>query len=91
MVKPGRTYALNKTIGNAFNAITALNNTKNLDEMTHRIQSVNSYLGFLRQYNEYAVRRKLLLRLDKKLFKYIYIKGHYESIAIKRKYRRKGT
>jgi hypothetical protein len=91
MVKPGRTYALNKTIGNAYNAITALNNSKNLDEMTHHIQSVNSYLGFLRQYNEYAVRRKLLLRLDKKLFKYIYIKGHYESITIKRKYRRKGT
>jgi hypothetical protein len=89
MVKPGRTYALNKTIGSMTTRVLALNHAENLSEIELCVQSLNSYLGFLRQYDEYAVRRKILSMIDSRLYKYIHIKGHYESITIKRKYRRK--
>lgn len=33
------------------------------------------------------MRRKILAKIDNHCFKWIYIKGHFEVIAIKKKYR----
>lgn len=51
------------------------------------VESINSYLACLRQCDEYAMRRKILAKIDNHCFKWIYIKGHFEIIAIKKKYR----
>lgn len=87
VVKPGRTYTGNRTVGGFVNSVRALNRACSMKDITHAVQSVNSYLGFLRQHDSYAIRRKYLSQIDARLFEYIYIKGHYETVVIKQKYR----
>jgi hypothetical protein len=87
VVKPGRTYTANRTVGGFVNAIRRLNQTRSKKELKHAVQSVNSYLGFLRQHNEYGNRVTYLKKIDGRLFKYIYIKGNYEHIVIKKQFR----
>lgn len=40
----------------------------------------------MRQYNSYAIRYNVLNEIDKRLYKWIYIKGNMEVVALKRKY-----
>jgi hypothetical protein len=87
VVKPARTYCANRTVAGFHDAIFKLNKAYTLKDINHAVQSINSYLGFLRQYNEYAIRCKYLKMIDKRLFEYLYIRGHYESIVIKKQFR----
>ena len=65
-----------------------LNGCKTADEVLAVVPTVNSYLGMLVHYNTYALRKRVLLRLGHPIYQFIYIKGHYESIAIKKRYRK---
>lgn len=57
-------------------------------QVLHAVCSINSYLGLLRHTNEYATRRKVLNMIEPHVFKeYVYIKGHYEVLAIKNKHK----
>jgi hypothetical protein len=87
VVMPGRTYCASRTVGNFVNAIRRLNRATTIEGINHCVQSVNSYLGFLLQHDEYAIRRKYLMKIEPRLFNYIYIKGHYETIVIRKKFR----
>lgn len=87
VVKPYRTYCCNRVLTNFIAAVRKLNRARNIDEINHAVCSINSYLGLLRQYNEYAHRRKILKMIEPCVFKWIYIKGHYEVVAIKNKYK----
>ncbi len=88
VVKPYRTYCCNRTLTNFIAVIRKLNRAKNIDEIMRAVCSANSYLGILHHTNEYAKRCKILHMIEPKLYKYIYIKGHYEVIAIKRRYKK---
>lgn len=61
--------------------------TETVPEVLHAVDSINSYLGCFRHCNEYNTRRKVLQRMDKRVFKWVYIKGHYDVVAIKKKYK----
>lgn len=89
IVKPYRTYCCNRSITNFIVAVRKLNRAKGIDEVRHAVCSINSYLGLLRQSNEYGKRCKILHMIEPKAFKWIYIKGHYEVVVIKKKYRPK--
>ena len=88
VVKPYRTYCCNRVLTNFIAAVRKLNRSKNIDDVTHAVCSINSYLGLLRQYNEYAQRRKILKMIEQHAYKWIYIKGHYEVLCIKNQYKR---
>jgi hypothetical protein len=87
VVKPGRTYTGNRTVGGFVDAVGRLNRAKTIYEINECVQSVNSYLGFLRQHNNYAMRRKWLNTIKQRLFEYIYIKGRYDLLVVKRRFR----
>lgn len=87
IVKPYRSYCCNRTLSNFMVAVRRLNKAQNIDEITHAVASINSYLGLLRHSNEYGKRCKILHMIEHNVFKYIYIKGRYESVAIKNKYK----
>ena len=87
VVKPYRTYCCNRVLTNFIAAVRKLNRSKNIDDVTHAVCSINSYLGLLRQSNEYAQRLKILKMIEPRAYKWIYIKGHYEVVAIKNKYK----
>lgn len=88
VVKPYRTYCCNRVLTNFIAAVMRLNKSRNIDDVTHAVCSINSYLGLLRQYNEYAHRRKILKMIESRIYKWIYIKGHYEVVCIKNQYKR---
>lgn len=88
IVKPGRVYTCNRTITNFVTAVRRLNKANNERQVLHAVCSINSYLGLLRHTNEYAMRRKVLNMIEPHVFKeYVYIKGHYEVLAIKNKHK----
>ena len=88
VVKPYRTYCCNRVLTNFIAAVRKLNRSKNIDDVTHAVCSINSYLGLLRQSNEYAQRPKILKMIEPRAYKWIYIKGHYEVLCIKNQYKR---
>ena len=88
VVKPYRTYCCNRVLTNFIAAVRKLNRFKNIDDVTHAVCSINSYLGLLRQSNEYAQRLKILKMIEPRAYKWIYIKGHYEVLCIKNQYKR---
>ncbi len=69
-------------------AVDKLNHCKTADEVLAVVPTVNSYLGMLIHYNTYGLRKRVLLRMDHPVYQFIYIKGHYESIAVKKRYRK---
>ena len=89
IVKPRRSYTCNNTITNFVAAIRRLNNAKDLRQIEHAICSINSYLGLIRHNNEYNTRKRVLGMIDRKAFEYIYIKGRYEIVALKNKYKKR--
>ena len=89
IVKPRRSYTCNNTITNFVAAIRRLNNAKDLRQIEHAICSINSYLGLIRHNNEYNTRKRVLSMIDRKAFEYIYIKGRYEIVALKNKYKKR--
>ena len=88
VVKPGRIYPIRRNVKKFEEEVCKLNSCKTADEVLAVVPTVNSYLGMLVHYNTYELRRRVLLRLDHPIYKFIYIKGHYESIAIKKRYRK---
>lgn len=89
IVKPNRNYCCNRTITNFIAAVRRLNNAKNLRQVIHAVCSINSYLGLLRHSNEYNMRKKILCMIEPQAFEYIYIKGRYEIVALKNKYKQR--
>ena len=89
IVKPRRSYTCNNTITNFVAAIRRLNNAKDLRQVEHAVCSINSYLGLIKHNNEYNTRKKVLGMIDRKAFEYIYIKGRYEIVALKNKYKKR--
>ncbi|MEG1346004.1 MAG: reverse transcriptase domain-containing protein [Acidaminococcaceae bacterium] len=87
VVKMQRNYVCNRTIKNFNMAVRRLNRAETMKQVEHAVSSINSYLGFLRHGNEYHNRRKILGKIEAHVFKWIYIKGSYEVVAIKKKYK----
>ena len=88
VVKPGRIYPIRRNVKKFEEAVDKLNQCKTADEVLAVVPTVNSYLGMLVHYNTYGLRKLVLLRLGHPIYKFIYIKCRYESIAIKKRYRK---
>lgn len=91
VVKNGRIYASNRTVANFRDLIYKMNllpQDYTLDQINSYLCSINSYLGYMRHCSSYAIRKKVLLMMDRRFYRHIYIKGRYESVALKNKYKR---
>lgn len=89
IVKPGRVYVCNRVITNFRRAVIRLNRATKKGQLFRAVDSVNSYLGLLRHSNEYANRRKVLSMIEHDKYKYVYIKGRFEVLAVKFKYKKR--
>lgn len=92
-IKPNRLYLSNRTLARfEERAIGFRRLIESKDELTildcKRIEQViNSYLGFCKGKQTYEKRKEILDSMGEGLFRYFYIRGHYESIRALRKYR----
>lgn len=92
VVKNGRVYPGNRTVGNFENLIHSMNKLPDnytIEQLEHFVCSVNSYLGYMRHCDSYDIRKRILLKMDRRFYRRIYIKGHYEVVCVKSRFRRK--
>jgi RNA-directed DNA polymerase len=96
VIKMCRLYLSNRTIGGMVNTLRKLQeyissitdyNAENAYEIEHYLSSMNSYFGFMARKNTYAIKRKTIKEYCPLFFKYFYIKGRFESVRLKSKYK----
>lgn len=86
--KMKRLYIGNRTVDNMQRAIHEQNTVK--DKQAHTevfVNRMNSYLGFMLHYRSYAIRRRLMMEVDKEWWKYCYIEGRFRKVALRQRYR----
>lgn len=92
IIKPGRIYVANHTVNSFALAVGRLGRAAEngvIDDMVKEIASVNSYLGIMSHYNEYATKRRIMAQLPSEFYEYCYIEGHFEVVKLKYKYTEK--
>lgn len=92
VIKPDRIYVANHTINRFAFAVERLGNATEMgmiDDINKNIASVNSYLGIMSHYNEYATKRRIMAKLPPKFYEYCYIEGHFDVVKLKYKYTEK--
>lgn len=47
------------------------------------VSRMNSYLGLLRHYNSYHIRRKMMGLINKEWWQYCYVCGRFEKVKVK--------
>mgnify|MGYP001519063461 FL=1 len=93
VVKPGRTYISNRTVGYFRDTLAHYNHLAQEPGYveTHGEQfvaSVNSYLGQMKHFATYNIRKKLLLEggIAPQWWKVMYVSGHLEKTVLKKRY-----
>jgi len=90
-IKPHRIYIGNRTKGNFYAAIQKQNyivKQKKPDAaaLSHFLSSINSYLGILKHYKTYDLRKRMLFKnLSAWWCNYIYLSGGIAKFVLKRK------
>jgi hypothetical protein len=94
VIKPYRIYIANRTKGNFYTAIEKQNSVvkerkPTKEEQKQFISSLNSYLGIMKHYKTYNIRKKYIKQnLSAWWFNYVYAEK-YEKFVIRRKIRKK--
>ncbi len=92
VIMPNRIYTRNRTIGNFYNTIAKWNilirkNKKLTRAELEKFQSsINSYLGIMKHYKTYKIRKKMLKNLSGWIYNQVYISGGYCKLTAKIKY-----
>lgn len=92
VIKPDRIYVANHTINSFAFAVERLGKAAEMgmiDDIKKETASVNSYLGIVSHYNEYATKRRIMAKLPPKFYEYCYIEGHFDVVKLKYKYTEK--
>ena len=92
VIKPDRIYVANHTINSFAFAVERLGKAAEMgmiDDINKNIASVNSYLGIMSHYNEYATKRRIMAKLPQEFYEYCYIEGHFDVVKLKYKYTEK--
>ena len=51
------------------------------------VNTVNSYLGMMRHFASYNLRRKVMKRVGKEWWRVVYFEGHIEKAVLKKRYK----
>jgi RNA-directed DNA polymerase len=90
MLKKERSYVHNRTVNNAFMAVKRLEKILIPEANAERLLStVNAYLGFMRNYNTYAIRRNLIESIGQKWWGIILIENRFNVVRIIKKYNKR--
>lgn len=87
IVKPGRIYLNNRTVGNFWNCLRELEWAcvmSDRDAILHNIIRINSLLGFMRHHATYGFRSSWFRKANV-FWRYCWIKGRFEVVKPKKK------
>ena len=81
VLKRDRSYIHNRTVNNAFCAVRRLDKINFPEANTDKLMAtVNAYLGFMKNHNTYAIRRKLVDSISSKWWDCIWIKNGFNVV-----------
>lgn len=89
VIKPNRIYIANRTKGNFYNAIEkqnkiVLDHKPTKEEKAAFLSSMNSYLGIMKHYKSYNLRKKMIFnRLSVYWFNHVYLSGGIVKFVLK--------
>lgn len=89
-IKKRRIYILNRTKGNFYASVFKYNKMvehgkPSADEIKEFICSMNSYLGLMKHYATYNIRKKMVFEfLEKEWWQYVYLEGKIEKFVMKK-------
>ena len=94
VVKPARTYLINRTVAGFIVAMQELEAICNIQHdgpttieegmaIERKVKSINSYMGFLIHHKSYAIRRQVFCSMNN-FWKYCYVKGNYRVVKLKK-------
>lgn len=92
MIMPGRKYLSNRTVGFCYDAIDRLNRLAESSPdyvLTHGeefVSTINSYLGMMRHFASYKLRRKIMQRVGKEWWRVVYFEGPITKAVLKNRY-----
>ena len=92
-IKPGRLYVSNRTRARfeerceGFRRMMESKEELNVLDCKRIEQVLNSYLGFCKGRQTYALRRTCINGMGEQFWKHFYVKGRYRSIRTRRRYR----
>ncbi len=94
VVKRDRIYIANRTVDNARRCIHGFNRSAKQEEFVeknaeHFAASINSYLGIMKRYSSFNVRRKLVELIAPEWFKVIEIPADFSVVVVKKRYKRR--
>ena len=90
VIKANRMYIGSYTVGRFYNKIRYFNNIKesDIEECTeYFVNCINSYLGFMKHYKSYSIRRNIINLISKKWFNTCYINKSFDKIVCKKEYK----
>ena len=91
VIKPHRTYIANRTKGNFYEAIKrqdliARNHKPTEKEKKHFLSSMNSYLGIMKHYKTYRLRKNIIIKnLSGWWWNYVYLSGGISKFSLKQR------
>ena len=91
VVKPYRIYIGNCTKGSFYqkirywNAFIREKRQLTKEDLEEFLSSMNSYLGLMKHFQTYKLRKKMLKNLSAYFWNYVYISGGYGKIVLKRR------
>jgi len=91
VIKPNRIYIANRTKGNFYKAIEkqnliARNHKPTREEQSAFLSSMNSYLGIMKHYKTYKMRKKMIFKnLSAWWWNYVYLTNGISKFALKKR------
>jgi RNA-directed DNA polymerase len=93
VIKPHRMYVQKRTKANVYDSICKHNKIvrarkPTIQEQRNFQSSINSYLGIIKKYKTYNLRKKIILKHISAYWKnYLYVSGGYAKFVMKKKYK----
>ena len=88
VIKQGRIYAGNRTIGNATNVIREFAQIKDKERYIEKFaQRYNSYMGYLVHRKTYAIRWRLWNMVDEQTKRYVYMSDNLAVMRVRNEYK----
>ena len=91
VIKPYRIYIANRTKGNFYEAIERLNliakdHKPNKEEKGKFLSSMNSYLGIMKHYKTYHLRKRIIIKnLSSWWWNSVYLSGYVNKFSLKQR------
>ncbi len=92
MILPHRKYVSRRVVASCNRALDEWNHmaeaspVSSLDNIEVFVSSMNSYLGMMRYFSTYHIRRRVMENISPIWWKWIYVSGHIEKIVVKKRF-----